>query len=109
MLHELNGSRFKNCTTLQTFNPSTLFIATLQHFNTQRFNASVRRGPDRIGLLGKPPAAQFCNLQEPVAVLAFLCATHLMSGMKQYECGHTQPLFRVGHGHGKTSGVNPKG
>jgi hypothetical protein len=29
--------------------------------------------------------------------------------MKQYECGRTQPLFRVGHDHGKTSGQNLKG
>ncbi len=28
--------------------------------------------------------------------------------MMQYECGRTQPLFRVGHDHGKTSGRKPK-
>jgi hypothetical protein len=64
---------------------------------------------DRIGLLGKPPAsAASLHLQEPVAVLAFLRSPHLIAGMKQYECGHTQPLLRRGHDRGKTSGRNLK-
>ncbi len=50
---------------------------------------SVRHGPDRIGLLEKPPAAQ-----------------HLFPSS---ECGRTQPLFRAGQDHGKTSGRKPKG
>ncbi len=54
--------------------------------------------PDRIGLLGKPPA--FAPLQEPVAVLAILRSPHANAGMKQYECGRTQPLFRAGHDRG---------
>jgi hypothetical protein len=64
-------------------------------------------GPDRIGLLGKPPAsAASLNLQEPVAVLAFLHSPHLNAGMKQYECGLTQPLLRMSHDREKTSGQN---
>jgi hypothetical protein len=56
--------------------------------------AIVPGGPDRIGLLGKPPAVQhFVPLQEPVAVLAFLRSPFAYAGMKQYECGRTQPLF----------------
>jgi hypothetical protein len=48
-------------------------------------------------------------LQEPVAVLAFLRSPHLNAGMKQYECGRTQPLLRVGHDPQKTSGQSLKG
>jgi hypothetical protein len=69
----------------------------------------VRHGPDRIGLLGKPPPAAFVPLQEPVAILALLRSPHLHAAMKQYEGGRTQPLFRGGHDHGKTSGRKPKG
>ncbi len=65
--------------------------------------AIVPGGPDRIGLLGKPPAVQhFVPLQEPVAVLAFLRSPFAYTGMKQYECGRTQPC-------GKTCVSKPKG
>ncbi len=51
-------------------------------------------GADRteLGYLENPQQRSIRNLQEPVAVLAFLCSPHLKFGMKQYECGHTQPL-----------------
>jgi hypothetical protein len=53
--------------------------------------------------------AQHSYRQEPVAVLAFLHSPHTNAGMKQYECGRTQPLLRMGHDRGKTSGRNLKG
>ena len=71
----------------------------------------VPHGLDRIGLLEKPPAAQhaFPFKSHAVAVLAFLRSTHANAGMKQYECGRTQPLFRAGHDRGKTCVSKPKG
>jgi hypothetical protein len=64
--------------------------------------AVVRRGPDRIGLLGKPPASSAFLLSIARSrIRAFLRSPHANSGMKQYECGHTQALFHVGHDHGK--------
>jgi hypothetical protein len=56
-----------------------------------------------------PQLAQHSYRQEPVAVLAFLHSPHTNAGMKQYECGRTQPLLRMGHDHRKTSGQNLKG
>ncbi len=56
-----------------------------------------------------PSSAAFVPRQEPVAVLAFLRSPHLNAGMKQYECGRTQPLLRMGHDHGKTTVSKPKG
>jgi hypothetical protein len=57
-------------------------------------------GVDRTeyGYLENPQLAQHSSHQEPVAVLTFLRSPH---GMKQYECGRTQPLLRMGHDHGK--------
>ncbi len=43
-------------------------------------NVSVRCGPDRIGLLGKPSAAQHRYLQDPVAVLASQRSSYLQCG-----------------------------
>jgi hypothetical protein len=34
---------------------------------------------------------------------------HSYAGMKQYECGRTQPLFRVGHNRGINKQWKPKG
>jgi hypothetical protein len=60
---------------------------------------------DRIGLLGKPQLAQHSYRR----ILAFLRSPH--AGMKQYECGRTQPLLRMGHDYiyRETSGGNLKG
>ncbi len=69
----------------------------------------VRHGPDKQGHLENPQLAQHSYRQEPVAVLAFLRSPHTNAGMKQYECGPTQPLLRMGHDRGKTSGRNLNG
>ncbi len=61
----------------------------------------VRRVPDRIGLLGKPPASSAFLPSREVAVLTFLRSPQANTGMKQYECGNTKPLLHVGHDHGK--------
>jgi hypothetical protein len=69
-------------------------------------------GMDRTekGYLENPQLAQHSlHFQEPVVVLAFLCSPHLNAGMKQYKCSRTQPLLRMGHDRGKTSGQNLKG
>jgi hypothetical protein len=34
-------------------------------------------------------------------ICAFLRSPHANAGMKQHECGRTQPLLRMGHDHGK--------
>jgi hypothetical protein len=64
---------------------------------------SVKTGQNRI-TWKTPSRAAFVPLQEPVAVLAILRSPHANAGLKQYECGRTQTLFRAGHVHGKTSG-----
>jgi hypothetical protein len=69
---------------------------------------SARTGQNRV-TWKTPSRAAFVPLQEPVAVLALLRSPHANAGMKQYECVRTQPLFRAGHDHGKTSGQNLKG
>ncbi len=61
------------------------------------------------GHLENPQLVQHPNRQEPVAVLAFLHSPHTNAGMKQYKCGRTLPLLRMGHNRGKTSGGNLKG
>jgi hypothetical protein len=55
-----------------------------------------------------PSSAAFVPLQEPVAVLAFLRSPHLNAGMKQYDCGRTQPSLCMVHNRGKTSMSKPK-
>jgi hypothetical protein len=72
------------------------------------FDSSARTGQNRF-TWKTPSRAAFVPLQEPVAVLALLRSPHANAGMKQYECGRTQPLFHTGHDHGKTSGRNLKG
>ncbi len=57
---------------------------------------------------GNPQQRSIRNLQEPVALLALLRSPHTNAGLKQYECGHTQPLLRMGYDRGKTSGRNLK-
>ncbi len=54
------------------------------------FNLLGGRRPDRIGLLDKP---QHSYRQQPVAVVTSLHSSHPNAGLKQYECGHTQPLL----------------
>jgi hypothetical protein len=63
---------------------------------------SAWTGLDRIGLLGKPPASSaFLPSRASSHIRAFLSSPHANTGMKQYECGRTQPLLHVGHDHGK--------
>jgi hypothetical protein len=70
----------------------------------------VRRGPGQNRVTWKTPSrAAFVILQEPVDVLAILRSPHANAGMKQYECGRTQPLFRAGHNRGITCVSKPKG
>jgi hypothetical protein len=65
-------------------------------------NACVKRGLDRRGLLGKPPASSaFLPSRASSRIRAFLRSPHANAGMKQYKCGRTQPLLRMGHDHGK--------
>jgi hypothetical protein len=62
---------------------------------------TVRRRPVQNRVTWKTPSRRaFVPLQEPVAVLAFYVPHTQNAGMKQYECGRTQPLFRVGHHRG---------
>ncbi len=69
---------------------------------------SARTGQNRVTWETHSRAA-FVPLQEPVAVLAILRSPHANAGMKQYECGRTQPLFRAGHDRGITCVSKPKG
>jgi hypothetical protein len=70
----------------------------------------VRRGPGQNRVTWKTPSrAAFIPLQERVAVLTILRSPHTNVGMKQYECGHTQPLFHAGHDRGITCVLKPKG
>jgi hypothetical protein len=71
-------------------------------------NCSAGTGQNRV-TWKTPSRAAFVPLQEPVAGLAFLRSPHANAGMKQYECGRTQPLFRAGHDRGKTCVSKPKG
>jgi hypothetical protein len=67
-----------------------------------------RADPDRIGLLGKPPA---CSIRSPSRASShtrLLCSPHANASMKQYECGRTQPLFRAGHDRGINKWSKPK-
>ncbi len=91
---------------LQEFN--TLFLT---RFRTYKIAppphpkmTSVRCGPDRIELLGKPPASSaFLPSRASSRKPAFLRSPHANAGMKQkkYKCGRTQPLLHVGHDHEK--------
>ncbi len=49
------------------------------------------------------------SISHTIAGLVLLRSPHANDGMKQYECGHTQPLLRAGRDHGKTSVSKPKG
>jgi hypothetical protein len=71
-------------------------------------NCSARTGQNRV-TWKIPSRAAFVPLQEPVAVLAILRSPHANAGMKQYERGRTQPLFRAGHDRGITCVSEPKG
>ncbi len=48
-----------------------------------------------------PSQCESFRRQELIVVRAFLRYPHAKAGMKQYECGRTQPLFRAGSDHGK--------
>jgi hypothetical protein len=82
-------------------------------YTAQRLQIHLLFGadPDRIGLLGKPPAAEHCIRSPPRAssCTRFLRSPRANAGMKRNECGHTQPLFRVGHDHGINEWWKPKG
>ncbi len=72
-------------------------------------NTTVRRRPGLNRITWKTPSSRaFISLQEPVAVLASY-VPQANAGMKQYECGRTQPLFHVGHDHGINKRSKPKG
>ncbi len=74
-----------------------------------QYNIVVLRGPGQKRVTWKTPSREaFVPLEEPVAILAILCSPHTNAGMKQYECGHTQPLFRAGHERGITWVSKPK-
>jgi hypothetical protein len=55
----------------------------------------VRRGPDRIGLLGNPQLAQHSYRQELVAS-AFLHSPNANASMKQYECVWVMIIGKLG-------------
>jgi hypothetical protein len=65
-------------------------------------------GVDRTekGYLTNTQLAQHSYRQDPVALLTSLLSSN--AGMKQYECGRTQPLLCKGHDHRETSGQNLK-
>jgi hypothetical protein len=65
--------------------------------------------PDRIGLLGNPPAAEHSSPPRASSCTCFLRSPHANAGMKQYECGRTQPLFRAGHDRGINKRSKPNG
>jgi hypothetical protein len=66
--------------------------------------------PDRIGLLGKPPAAEHSFPSKKASSrTCLLRSSHANAGMNQYECGPTQPLFRVGHDRGINKWSKSKG
>ncbi len=54
----------------------------------------VQRRPDRMGSLDKPPASS-ASLPSRASSRMHSCqhSSHPNAGMKQYECGHTQPLL----------------
>jgi hypothetical protein len=68
----------------------------------------VRTGQRRVTWKTTSSEA-FVPLQDSVAILAFLRSPQANAGMKQYECGPTQPLFLAGHNRGKTCMLKPKG
>ena len=77
----------------------------IEKLNGEKLQARVlvRRRPGKNRVTWKTPSrAAFVPLQEPVAVLAILRSPHANAGMKQYECGRTQPLFRACHDGGIT-------
>jgi hypothetical protein len=62
----------------------------------------VWRGPDLVWSHGKPPASSaFLPSRASSRIRTFLRSPHANAGMKQYECGPSQPLLHVGHDHGK--------
>jgi hypothetical protein len=74
-----------------------------------QYNIFVRHGPGQKRVTWKTPSREaFVPLQEPVAILAILRSPHANAGMKQYECGHAQPLFRAGQDRGITCVSKPK-
>jgi hypothetical protein len=78
----------------------------------QHFKVSIPlfgADPDRIGLLGKPQQQSIRSPPRASSRTRFLRSPHANAGMKQYECGRTQPLFRVGHNRGIHKRSKPKG
>jgi hypothetical protein len=92
-----------------------LLIKKLQAKEVSKFGVCTllycsARTRARIGLLGKSP--QQSSIRSPSRASSrtrLLHSPHTNAGMKQYECGRTQPLFRACHDHGLTSGQNLKG
>jgi len=70
----------------------------------------VWRRPGQNWVTWKTPSSRaLFPLQEPVAVVASYIPHTQMYGMKLYECGRTQPLFRVVHDRGINKRSKPKG
>jgi hypothetical protein len=85
---------------------SEVLINTIySRINTNMFGVD----PDRIGLLGKPPAAEIRSPPRASSRTRLLRSPHANAGMKRNECGRTKPLFRVGHDRGKNKRSKPKG
>jgi hypothetical protein len=85
---------------LQLTSQLSLFLAT-HDVRLQKKRAVFSADRTEYGYFKNPKQLSIRNLQEPVAILAFLRSPHLNAGKKQYECGRTQPLFHAGHDHGK--------
>jgi hypothetical protein len=65
--------------------------------------------PNRIGLLGKPPAVKHSFPPRAGRRTRFLRSPRANAGMKRNKCGCTQPIFRAGHDHGINKRSKPKG
>ncbi len=94
---------------LQLTSQLSLLLAT-HDVRLQKKRAVFSADRTEYGYLENPKQLSIRNLQEPVAVLAFLRSPHLNASKKQHECGRTQPLcISCWSRSWKTNGRNLKG
>jgi hypothetical protein len=61
------------------------------------------------GYLENPQQSSIRSPSRASSRTRLLRSPHANAGMKQYECGRTQPFFRVGHDPGINKQSKPKG
>ncbi len=80
----------------------------LKRFLLNKVYFCSMRTPPEKGYLESPQQSSIHSPSRGSSRTLLLHSPHANAGMKQYECGRTQPLFRAGHDRGINKWSKPK-